>query len=203
MSKKVIIIGTGGHAKVVADIVLSTGDRIYGFLDDYVTTPTFLGFTVLGTVTDYVKFSDAEFIVAIGSAAIRERIVKSMPNAVWYRAIHPKATISPLHVSIGRGTVIMPGAIINPDVYIGEHCIINTNAVVEHDNYIEEYVHVSVCAALAGTVRVGAKSLIGMGAIIINNIEICANCTIGAGAIIIKKIETPGTYVGAPGRRVP
>lgn len=200
--KDVIIIGAGGHAKVIADIVQCSGDNILGFLDGYINTDTFLGKPVLGNDSDFHLFPDAYFIIAIGNAAARERISGNMPDAKWYTAIHPTAVISTLDTSIGEGSVVMANAVINPCAHVGKHCIVNTTAVVEHDNKIDDFVHVSVGTKLAGTVTIGKRTWIGVGASVSNGITICKDCMIGAGAVVVKDITEPGTYVGVPARKI-
>ena len=202
MNKSVVIDGASGHGKLVADIVLKNKDNIVGFLDDNTElTESFAGFPVLGTTDQYQKYSDACFVIAIGNAAVREKLVKKLKNVSWYTAIHPTAVISELGVSIGEGTVIMANAVVNAGARIGRHCIINTGAVVEHDNQIADYVHVSVGAKLAGTVTVGKSSWIGIGASVSNNLNICGSCMIGAGAVVVKNIKEPGTYIGVPAHK--
>ena len=198
----VIIIGAGGHGKVIADIVLCAGNNLLGFLDDSKAGQTHAGFPVLGKQKDYVNYPDAEFVIAIGSAAAREKIAGEMAGVRWHTAIHPTAVISKLDVTIGEGTVVMANAVINPGAVIGDHCIVNTAAVVEHDNKIEDYVHISVGAKLAGVVTVGQSTWIGVGATVKNATSICGSCMIGAGAVVVKDIVEPGTYVGVPARRL-
>lgn len=198
----VIIIGASGHGKVIADIVLSAGDRLLGFLDDGKAGGTCLGFPVLGKLKDYVNYPYAEFIIAIGNAAVREKIAASMAGVPWHTAIHPAAVVSKFDVTIGEGTVIMANAVVNPGTSVGKHCIVNTAAVVEHDNKIEDFVHISVGAKLAGTVSVGKSTWVGIGAVVSNNLTLCGGCMIGAGAVVVKDILEPGTYVGVPARRL-
>lgn len=198
----VIIIGAGGHGKVIADIVLSAGNTLLGFLDDGRLGQTCLGFPVLGKIEDYVNYPQAEFVIAIGNAAAREKIAGDVTGVTWHTAIHPAAVISKLDVTIGEGTVIMAGAVVNPGAAIGRHCIVNTTAVVEHDNRIGDFVHVSVGAKLAGVVTVGKSTWIGVGAAVKNATTICGDCMIGAGAVVVKDIREPGTYVGVPARRL-
>lgn len=201
MSESVIVIGKSGHGKVIADIILSSGDKVLGFLDDaYQENETILGFPLLGRVEDYVKYPDCKFIIAIGNAKIRERIADSL-DVSWYTAIHPSAVVSMLDVEIGEGTAVMANAVVNPSAKIGKHCIINTGSVVEHDNILGDYVHISPKAVLAGTVTVGKSTHIGAGAAVINNLTIAANCIIGGGAAVIGDITESGTYVGVPARR--
>lgn len=202
MKKKVIIIGAGGHAKVIADIILKNGDRIVGFLDDNIPkNSSFIGFTVLGIIQDFNHYEDCYFIVAIGNNNIRLSIVQMLGNVKWYKAIHPQAIISSISVDIGQGTVIMANAVVNSGAYIGKHCIINTSAVVEHDNIIKDYVHISVGVKLGGACVIDEHTWIGIGATIKNNIKICSHCMIGAGAVIVKNITSKGIYVGVPARK--
>lgn len=200
--KSVIIIGASGHGKVVADIVQKCGDKVYGFLDDDIELgDKFLGFPILGKIDNYKKYREnAEFIIAIGDPNIRYDISKKIHDASIYTAIHPISVISNLDVSIGKGTVVMANAVINPGSRIGDFCIINTGAIVEHDNIIEDYVHVSVGAKLAGTVHVGKYTWIGIGATVSNNLKICENCVIRAGAVVVKNIEKKGNYQGIPAK---
>lgn len=202
MNRNVIIIGAGGHGKVIADIVLAAGDNIIGFLDDNIELNSFIDFPILGIVSDYKKYTNNEFIIAIGNADIREKIAVEMDNARFYTAIHPTAVISHINTAIGEGTAVMANAVINPSVSIGKHCIINTAAVVEHDNVIEDFVHVSVGSKLGGTVHIGSKTWIGIGATVKNNIEICSACMIGAGCTVINDLSESGIYVGVPASKL-
>lgn len=200
--KDVIIIGTGGHAKVVADIVLSARDHLVGFITSDSSIDNFMGWPVLGRDTEYDKFTDCYFVIAIGNSGVRERISSSMDSVKWYTAVHPSASVSAMYTSIGDGSVVMANSVINPYTQIGRHCIINSNATVEHDNRIEDFVHVSVGAELAGTVKIGKRTWIGAGATVSNGIRICQDCMIGAGAVVVKNIDISGTYVGIPAHRI-
>lgn len=200
--KDVVIIGTGGHAKVVADIVLLKDDRIIGFIDAAHPCGEFLGYPMLGNNWDYRSYPNYAFVIAIGDASVRARIAASMPGAFWYTAVHPDAVVSDLDTQIGEGTVVMANATVNPGAHIGRHCIINSGSIVEHDNRIGDYTHISVGAILAGAVSVGERTWVGAGAIVSNGIKVCSDCTLGAGAVVVKDIAEPGTYVGVPARRV-
>lgn len=200
MNEKVVIIGASGHGKVIADIILKSGDEVVGFLDDNPNlTESFIGFPALGKVADAIIYQEYKFVVAIGNADIREKIVNEL-EVEWYTAIHPNAVISSIGVEIGEGTVVMANAVINSDAKIGKHCIINTGAIVEHDNFLGDFVHVSVGAKLAGAVRIGRKSWVGIGSQIIQCKTICDEVIIGAGATVISDIQEKGTYVGVPAK---
>lgn len=203
MNREVIIIGASGHGKVIADIVLKIGDTIVGFLDDNPCLPEkFIGFPVLGKIDNYIKYKRYLFVIAIGDAAIREKIADRMQDINWYTAIHPTAVISNIDVVIGVGTVVMANVVINSGTTIGRHCIINSGAIVEHDNYIEDFVHISVGVKLAGTVHIGKGTWIGVGVSVCNNLNICGNCMVGAGATLIHDINEVGTYVGTPAKKM-
>lgn len=202
MRKKVVIVGASGHGKVVADIIIQSGDQIVGFLDDNSNlSKNFIGYPVLGKVKDFYDYGKYWFVIAIGNAMIRESIAKQFNGVKWYTAIHPAAVISDMCVSIGEGTVIMANAVINAGATVGTHCIINTGGIVEHDNQIEDFVHVSVGAKLAGTVYVGKRTWLGIGSSVNNNLSICSDCIVGAGAVVVSDIVEPGTYVGVPAKK--
>lgn len=202
MSKSVIILGAGGHGKVVMDIVLCSGDTVLGFLDDAPPGETFMGLPVLGGCGEYPRWPEACFVIAVGSGAVRQRLARAMEGVRWYTAIHPRAVVSPLETSIGQGSVVMANAVINPGAKIGAHSIINTSAVVEHDSCVGDFVHVSVGAKLAGNVTVGHRAWIGIGAVVSNNLTVCADCTLGAGAVVVRDLREPGTYVGVPAEKL-
>ena len=203
MNEKVIIIGAGGHAKVVADAVRKSGDEVIGFLDDRVERlgECFCGSKILGSVSEYDRFSEsASFIIAVGDGVIRKRIAESC-GARWYTAIHPSAQIAD-GVEIGEGSFVSAGAVINPDSKIGKHSIINTRAVVEHDCKIGDYTHIAPASVVCGGTLVGDMCWIGAGATVINGISVCDNVLIGAGATVIKDVTACGTYVGVPAKKL-
>ena len=209
MNKNVIIIGAGGHSKVIADIIIKSQDNVLGFLDDNIPIDTVIikekNLKVLGKIEDSIKIkeqnSDIEFIIGIGNNKTRKAIAENYPDLNYYTAIHPSSQIA-LDVKIGDGTVIMANACINTSTTIGKHCIINTGAIIEHDNIIEDYVHISPNATLCGTVKIEELTHIGAGSTIKNNISISSNCIIGAGAVIVKDINEEGTYVGVPAKKI-
>lgn len=201
MSDSIVLIGGSGHAKVIIDCIRASGREIFGILDDGIPAgSTVQGVPVLGSVSEYGKYTDNLFLIAIGSNAVRRRIAESC-DIRWAVVVHPRAVVSP-SAQLGEGTVVMPNAVVNASACVGKHCIINTGAVVEHDNVLGDYVHVSPNAALGGTVTVGDGTHIGIGACVRNNIRICGGCTVGAGAVVVKNICEPAVYAGVPARRM-
>lgn len=204
MNKKVIIIGAGGHGKVIADIVIKNKDIVIGFLDDSFEKGTAIisNYKVLGKISDCNQLNTEEvhFIIAIGNNEIRKNIAEKY-NLKYYTAIHPTATIG-MNVKIKNGTTIMANACINSNTSIGNHAIINTGAIIEHDNVIGDYTHISPNATLCGTVEIGTLTHIGASATIINNKKITHSCIIGAGTVVVNDINESGTYVGCPAKKI-
>ena len=203
MSKKLIIVGCGGHAKVVTDIAMKCGYQDIGFLDDFYLEDTFINFPVLGKVDDAKKYSSADFFIAIGNANVRKKIYLDFIEKEFniINLIHPAAVIAS-DVEIGVGTVVMAGTVINPSAKIGKGCIINTSASVDHDCTVGDFSHISVGAHIAGTVNVGKNTWIGIGAVVSNNVDIADDCLVGAGAVVVKNLTDPGTYVGVPAKKI-
>ena len=202
MSKRLVIIGAGGHAKVVANVAELNGYTDIVFLCEDPDLKEFIGYPVVGNSSNYDGYEDWDFIIAIGNCEDRERIYNNLEtkglNIVTL--IHPSAVIAD-SVKIGKGTVVMVGAIINPYSEIGNGCIINTAATIDHDNIISDFTHISVGAHLGGTVNVGKCTWVGIGAIVSNNKNICGKCIVGAGAVVTKDITECGTYLGIPARK--
>lgn len=198
---RLIIIGAGGHGKVIADNAQKNGYKNICFVDDY-AKGNVMGFPVIGTCDYIERLNDGstDFIIGIGNNAVRKTIAEEY-NVNWVSIVHPSAQIA-FNAEIGKGTVVMANAVVNVCTMIGEHCIINTGAIVEHDNVIENYVHISPNVALGGTVRIGSLTHVGIGTTVKNNTDICSDCIIGAGAVVIENIKDKGTYVGVPARNV-
>ena len=195
--RRLVIIGAGGHGKVVADIAKSNCYEDIIFLDDNKNIKKCGNYDVVGSISDIKKYTEYDFFVAIGNSSIRKRIQDKLENLVTL--IHPNAIIAE-NVSIGQGSVVMAGAVINSDTVIGSGCIVNTCASIDHDCRVEDFVHCSVGSHICGTVCIGHGTCVGAGAIIINNIDICPECVIGAGAVVTQNIYCRGVYIGLPAR---
>ena len=192
--KKVVILGAGGHAHVVADIIKAEGNDVVAFLDDDLSKPD-----CCGPISNYKKYKECEFVIGIGSNDSREKL--SQLDVKWHAAVHPSAVISD-SASLGCGTVVMPNSVINARAVIGNHCIINTGSIIEHDDIIGDYSHISVGSKLGGATSIGKRCWIGIGATISNNINICYNVIVGAGAVVVCDIEDQGIYVGIPAKKM-
>ncbi len=201
MYNRLVIIGAGGHGRVIADIADKIGYKDIAFLDDNIID-SFMGFPIIGKSNEIEKIADGEtdFVIGIGNNLTR-KIIAQRYDVNWVSLIHPSAQIG-LNVSIGAGTVVMACAVVNSCATVGIHCILNTGAIIEHDNIIDDYVHISPRVALGGTVRIGSCTHVGLGASVKNNVEICENCTIGVGAVVVKNIKEPSTYIGLPVKKL-
>lgn len=202
MSRRLIILGASGHGKVAADIAIRSGYEEILFLDDNPEARECLGWPVVGRVSEADGYQ-GDFFVAIGNPTVRERIQNKLEGQGKNLAllIHPSAILG-IGVTIGKGSILMAGVVVNPCAEIGKGCILNTAASVDHDCKVGDYVHVSVGAHIAGTVTIGAKTWIGVGAAVRNNVTIAQNCMIGAGATVVRSITEPGTYIGTPARKI-
>ena len=201
-SKQLVIIGAGGQGSVIADIARLNGYKTIVFLDDGCTERAD-GYPVVGKVSDHPRFmADADFFVAIGGNATRQRLTGLLTDsgASIATLIHPNAVIGE-NVTVGKGTAIMAGAVVNPGATVGDGVILNTCASVAHDCRVGNFVHIAVGAHLCGTVTVGDGSFICAGATVVNNISVCEGVTVGAGAVVIRDITEKGTYVGVPAKK--
>lgn len=206
--EKIIIIGAGGHAQVVADILIwmtkyNSDIMPIGYLDDnpQLLGHTYLGLPVLGKTAQLSEIAHDRIVIAIGSNTRRKQVFDSLTaqGAEFFTVIHPSATISPF-AKIGAGTMICAGAIVNPAASIGDNVILNTGSTVDHHNQIENHVHIAPGVHLGGEVNVREGAFIGIGARVIPQREIGAWSTVGAGATIITDVESKSTYIGTPGR---
>ncbi|WP_018708372.1 acetyltransferase [Siminovitchia fordii] len=203
--KKIVIVGQGGHSKVIKDIIIASKEyQIYALLDDKYDKPTQKDKIIYAPISyANVLCSEKEiyFNIAIGDNSVRKKVGKMLDDIGVQFAIlkHPTAVISP-SVEIGRGSVIMPNCVVNADTVIGEHVIINSSSVIEHDNQINGYVHISPKAVLTGNVYVGEGTQIGAGATVIPNIKIGDWSMVGAGATVVSDIPSKVTVVGVPAK---
>lgn len=204
-SNKVIIIGAGGHGKVIEDIIKKMNRfDLVGFLDENPAKMDrlILEQRVIGMLTK-TWLADNKwinyYIIAVGDNRLRKGIVQQffMNDDRFLNAIHPSAIISQ-HAIIGKGVTVMPGAVINAGVSIGNHVIVNTASSIDHDCHVSDFVHISPGARLGGNVTVGEGAWIGMGATLLPGKVVGAWSVIGAGGVVTRDIP-PGTVVmGVP-----
>lgn len=207
---EVVLLGAGGHAKVIIDILLKCNKyKIAGILgkDSSHSDKSLLDIPVLGSdilLEELYQKGIRNVIVAVGSvkgSKLRQELFKKARDSGMslINAIHPTAVIG-WGVEIGEGTAIMASVVINPCALIGNNCILNTACILEHDVIIGNHVHIAPGARVAGGVKIGDGSHIGIGAIILQNIKIGSNAIIGAGAVVINDVAENTTVVGIPAK---
>ena len=201
---RVVIIGDGGHSKVIQEMVRTLKYNIIAILDDkYKNSVRNVNDITYAPISELDKLIDSDvfIVVAIGDNKIRRNLVQKTKKLTknFLTIIHPKAVISPT-AKIGDGTVIMPKAVVNADAIIEDHCIINTGAIIEHDNKICEFAHISPSATLAGNVEVGSGTHLGAASTIIPGIVVGSWSVIGAGSTVIRNIPSYCKAVGSPTR---
>lgn len=200
----VLILGAGGHGKVVADILLLQQIPVLGFLDDDPSLHgcTRLGLPVLGDIDSFYLYEPTGLVLGIGDTANRRRVVARLAHAdahLWSTAIHQRAIIAS-SVRMGVGVTIAAGAVINPDVVLGDHVIINTGATVDHDCVVRAYAHIAPGAHLAGNVHVGEGVLIGVGANVVPGCTIGCWSVLGGGSVAVSDLPAHVTAKGVPAR---
>jgi sugar O-acyltransferase (sialic acid O-acetyltransferase NeuD family) len=192
------LYGASGHCKVVIDIIQKSNlDSIEYIIDDNPNNDVINSIPIIKT-QNLNFFKDKSFIITIGNNKIRKGIVDEI-STNYLTAIHPNSFLAS-NVHVGKGSVIMAGAILNSDVRVGDHCIINSGAVVEHDCVISDFAHISPNVSLAGNITIGEGSHVGIGAVIIQGVKIGKWVTIGAGSIILKDVPDYAVIVGNPGK---
>ena len=206
----IVIIGGGGHAKVVVSILRKL--RRYHILGytDLNDNGELAGVPYLGLDRKLTELAagteNLNAVLAVGQVGLGERRCE-----LWTRLqscgvsfpliVSPNATINE-GVSAGEGVVVMDGAVINIGATLGRGAIVNTNSTIEHDVELADWVHVAPGAIVSGGVTVGQFSMIGAGATVIEGINISARCMVGAGASVVNDLTEPGVYVGSPARRI-
>ena len=201
--KQLVIVGAGGHGRVVLDAARAAGWTVRGFLDN--TKP--LGATanaspILGPTTeldDPQFLAGATVIVALGDQAARRNLsFRVLRNGGALAVVcHPSATVSP-SAAIGDGSFIAAGSIVAPNAVIGRFCILNTAGSADHDVVLEDGVQVCPGARLAGRVTCGEDSFIGTGAVVLPGIRIGRGAVVGAGAVVLGDVAEGITVVGNP-----
>ncbi len=196
------ILGAGGHAKSIFDIVKKK--KIYFF--DKTKKKLKVGnrtFKVIGNIRSIKNYKKkiSKVIIAIGNNEIRKNyyIILKKDNFKFTTLIHPNSYFS-FGSKIGEGSMIMQGSFINTDSVVGKNCIINSNASIDHDCIIEDHTHICPGVIIAGNVKIGKNCWIGLGAKIIQNCVIGDNVFVAAGTLVTKNIKSNTFVKGVPAK---
>ncbi len=205
----ILIIGGGGHAKVLASLLKKHKDwNPIGYTDPDDNGPL-LSLPYLGT-DDVITLLCSERglkhavtgIGLIGSSALRIEVIRKVQAlGLAFPAISSPQAIVNEDVEIGDGSIIMDGAVIQSGVRIGIHSIINTSAIVDHDCTIGDHVHIAPGATLSGGIELGNYILVGTGASILQGVKVTEHVIIGGGAMVISNLQKSGTYIGVPAKQ--
>lgn len=203
-----MIVGAGGHAQVVADILLHMAEEEaevepVGYLDDNpaLTGQELLGLPVAGVLADLPSIPHDAVVVAIGDNATRRRVFEDLKaqGECFVVACHPSAVVA-ADVVVGPGTMICAGAVVNPGSVVGVNVILNTGCTVDHHNRVGDHVHLAPGVHTGGEVTVGDGVFVGIGATIIPGRTIGPWSTIGAASVVTKDIAPGVSAVGMPAR---
>lgn len=204
--RPVVILGAGGHARVLREALGLLGVPVTGFIAP--SADSRLGdLPWLGNDDALLRLDDGvEVVNGLGSAGSAERRVgvyarAKMAGLQFRTIVHPRAVVA-TSAAVGEGAQILAGAVVGVGVRIGADVIVNSGAVIDHDSVIGDHSHIAPGAVMAGDVVVGEVTHIGLGARIIQGITIGSRCIIGAGAVVLEDVADGVTAVGVPARRL-
>lgn len=205
MRDSVVILGAGGHAKVVIELFRAANElEIIGCTAGSESGRTVCGVPVIGpdAVLPELRAGGVRYaFVAIGDNVLRERLGTAV-SAMGFElpnAISPHALISP-SVVLGTGIAIMGGVVINAEARIGDLAIVNTNSSIDHNCRIGRAAHVAPACGLAGNVTVGDRSFLGVGVCVIPDVVIGADVVLGAGSVVVRDLPNGARAYGVPAR---
>ncbi len=207
----ILVVGGGGHGKVVIDIVEKENRyRVAGLLDSRLRPgERVLGYEVVGSDAEvelaYRRSGVAGLVVAVGDNWARSRAVESikrcLPDVVLVNCVHPSAQLA-RSVSLGVGNVIMAGCVINSGARVGDCCILNTNCSVDHDCVIGDFASFGPSACAGGNVEVGPFTAVCLGANIIHKRSVGSHTVVGAGSTVVKDLPSHVVAYGTPAKPI-
>ena len=204
-AERIVVVGSGGHAKVVVEAVQAMGRfSIAGATDPAPASATLLGVPIIGSDDVLPALYDQgvkHAVLAVGENDLRLRLRARLKTIGFTLPgiVHPQAFVAP-SARVDEGAVVMARAVIGTDTVVGPVAIINTGAILDHDNAIAEAAHVAPGCALAGWVTVGARSLIGVGSAVRPRITIGADVVVGAGSAVVADLPDGAHVGGVPAR---
>jgi sugar O-acyltransferase (sialic acid O-acetyltransferase NeuD family) len=200
LSGELVVVGAGGHAKVVVATARAAGWQVTAIVDDTRERwgAQLLGVAIAGPTAPVLQDPRAQVVLAIGDNATRCRLATGA-RCKFVSVVHPSAVVDAT-VALGAGSVVFAGAVIQPDTAIGAHAIINTAASIDHDCVLGEAVHVAPGTRLAGNVTLGDEVFLGIGVVVIPGITIGARTMVGAGAAVVTDLPAGVIAVGVPAR---
>ena len=209
-SAKCVILGAGGHARVVIESILAArACTLYGVLDadrshwgdNVLGVPILGGDDLLAELRAHGVTHFAVGIGSIGDTKLRQRLFESAlaRDMEPLTVVHPTAVCSRSAI-LGSGSQLLPGSIVNAGAKVGADVVVNTGAIVEHDCVLGDHVYVATGARLSGMVRVDANAHVGIGATVRESITIGEGAVVGAGAVVVKDVQPHTVVAGVPAR---
>lgn len=201
MKAQAIVIGAGGHARVVGAALCALGVEIAGFFDDSFQDSEELisGASLIGKLSDVTKFGPDRYdaYIAIGDNAKRKELVEHMGRAGYElpALVHPMSRLE-LNARVGQASHVCMGAHLASQVHIGKGVIVNTGSSVDHEGMISDFAHLAPGALLAARVSVGEGAFIGIGARVAENISIGRRAVVGAGSVVLRDVSDGARVVG-------
>lgn len=201
MRNTVYLVGAGGHARSVINILKLNGIKIRGIYDDnYNIGEVVNGYRMAGALGD-IKIDD-KLVLAVGDNNKRELLFGKFFNMILKDNLTHASAIIEKNTEFGFSNLLFAGVYVNSNSKIGNNNILNTKSVIEHEVVIGSHNHISVGSILCGRVKVGNNCFIGAGAVVIDKLRIADRVTVGANSVVINDIGEPGTYVGNPAKKV-
>ena len=201
--RPVVFLGAGGHARVCLDVFRSVGRDVIGYV---APEPCDLELPHLGTddTSTEVLHPGVEAFVAVGNNRVRIGILRRLLElGISVASCASGYSILSASVRLGRGTVVMPGAVVNAGTLLGDGVVVNTSASIDHDGRVGDGAHIGPGCHLAGRVDVGEGAFLGIGTLVIPDRTIGPWVTTGAGAVVVADLLDAGTYSGVPARLHP
>jgi len=195
VSEDLIVIGAGGHAKVVIATARAAGLHVAAIFDDRTDIDSLAGVPIAGPVAASTGRTESA-VIAIGNNRVREQLASEL-DLRWRAIAHPAAIIDP-SAALGPGAVVFAGVVLQPDAAVGDHAIVNTGATIDHDCAIGNFAHVAPGVHLCGNVTVGRGALLGVGCCARPGATIGDYAIVGAGAAVVSDLPGGRTYVGVP-----
>jgi len=199
--KKIIVIGAGGHATSLVETIISSGNEILYFVDNFKAKEKLLGYNIEKKILKVNKKID--IVIGIGDNNKRQEIYLYLLNTIseinFPTIIHPSASVSRFS-KIGKGSVILQNAMVGANSHIGNFCILNSSSGLDHDCKMSNFSSLAPSSVTGGNVRIGLRTALGINASILHKTNIGNDVVIGSNSHVNKDIDNNLVVYGTPAR---